>query len=343
MHVNIHARTRQRLLGAVLVWAAIGAALVWALPADARSQTGITVKKGDPTRVYAYGPIPAQDPVTPTAAVLTSPPRCADGGPRSASCDHIPLRIEPPVAKETDEFYVDIWVSWDDPNEVNDVDFYVFDNQQILARDGDPETTGYTEKGSGASSANPEHARLYRPTLGDYNITVNNFSGANLGYTVTVKFTFAEFHSPTELLATTTTTTTVPPLSDEPTSDESDDFEQELAGSPTPSSGGPSDSGSSISEDNSTPKGVDLPMGTIGEDTDFDVFSRGSNFDNELAASADADDLANFQRLQERAAASVKKPSGVVLLVWFVGLPAALLAAGGSVLLKRRRTLLAVA
>lgn len=178
---------------ALLVALALTAA---AAPSGAQPREGLTVVEGQ-TAQGDYPPIPGNYPVAPT--VNWTPGGCNDSAIGNV-CDTVPLEIVVPDLGPVDDFYVTIEVSWDDPEGLNDLDIYLWDDTQIQASQGD-DTPSWTRMNQSATSANPETIRQFSPTLGTYNLTIVNWSGPNLGYTVKAFITVAEFDEPFELLA----------------------------------------------------------------------------------------------------------------------------------------------
>ena len=137
------------------------------------------------------------------AGLNFTPSGCGDEtntAPAQGICDTIPLKIAVPQLEAVDEFFVTVEVSWDNPTGQTDMDMYLWDNMQIAKRQ-DPEAETYSELASGTSSdQNPETAKLFRPELGDYNLTVINALGVNTGYKVKVYMTVARGDEIFELL-----------------------------------------------------------------------------------------------------------------------------------------------
>jgi hypothetical protein len=157
---------------------------VFAPPAGASAQPGLVVTPAAPVAEHDYPGIPL--PYPGTVAVLPDPSDC--GGSSQflvfiVTCDQIPLKVVPIKGLgPTDDLLVRIDVSWVDPSATTDLDIYVFDNQQISKR-ADPESVTYTQLAEGTSAENnPETARVFNPTLGDYNIVVLNSTGVFPAY-----------------------------------------------------------------------------------------------------------------------------------------------------------------
>lgn len=192
---------RRRLNGLLLamVLTALALALIGG-PAGAQPRQGLKVVDGTAAE-RSYPPIPGNYPVAPT--VNWTPGGCNDSAIGNV-CDTIPLEIVIPDLGPVDDFYVTIQVSWDDPEGLNDLDIYLWDDEQLRKSQG---STGWTRMNQAATSSNPETIKQFSPTLGKYNLTVVNWSGPNLGYTVKAFITVAEFDEPFESLAPTFTPT----------------------------------------------------------------------------------------------------------------------------------------
>lgn len=142
-----------------------------------------------------YGPIPGNFPLT--FAVNWFPSGCDTGSAGSTACDRVPVEIPVPEVKDADDYYVEITLNWDDDS---DLDMYLWDNRQIEEREGE-EDPRFTRLGSSASADKPETLRIFEPDLVDYNLTILNWAGANLGYTLTAEMKIFEFTPPFESLA----------------------------------------------------------------------------------------------------------------------------------------------
>lgn len=212
------------LFGALALLVPIGFSLVGG-PARAVMQPGITVSLGT-TSETDYGPIVANFPAgavvvpTPSGCGVSNPdPIEGDGpvAPFEASCDTIPLHIvEPTGLGDQDDYFVTVEVAWDNPTGQDDLDAYVWDNQQIVKRQ-DPEGSGYTQINSSTSAdQNPEVVKLFHPTLGDYNIVVINSSGPNLGYSIKAYMTIARGDAIFELLDPTAPANNPAPAAEPP-------------------------------------------------------------------------------------------------------------------------------
>ena len=181
---------RLALFGACLVTCA--ALLSFGAPAQAALHPVVEPKLDAPVD-RDYPPIPGQYSGG-QIPVYPDPADCATAF--TAVCDTIPVKINPPDLPDTDDWTVSFAISWDDPEELNDVDFILFDNKQV-AGDG----TYTLIDNSGASSANPEKIAMFEPELVDYNLVVINFSGVNLGYHLRAEMLNVAFTGAFELLA----------------------------------------------------------------------------------------------------------------------------------------------
>jgi hypothetical protein len=248
--------------------------------------------------------------------------------PAGATCDRIPLKVIPPKGlAAADDYIVTIAVSWTDPIGLtcaktqqtpqvsikvtcgNDLDMYVYDNTDIAWRKNPDEDTqqypGYTDLSDSTTTKNPEVVTLGNPDLPLYNIVVQNVSGINTGYTITVNMRISHADPVFELLegslAPTQPAVEVPPV--------------DLSALPLPTS----DVIPGLEQLSVTPD-LELDTATVGAPS--------------LAAQIQAPPLA-------RDIETPKPPgpaSGALLVLWLVIVPIALL--GGSLgILWRRGTL----
>lgn len=187
-------RSRRRLALSLTTLAAIAATVS---PAAA-FQTETFVIEAGRENVATHGPIPGNYPAT--AAAVPTPSGCgnADGtAPFQGTCDRVPLRIPVPELASNQDFIVRITITWepaDEPEEtpVNDLDVFLWDNQQI-AKQSNPESTTYTRLATSANFTQPETFRMFSPSLVDYNITVVNLTGPNLSYTLSAEVEIDSF------------------------------------------------------------------------------------------------------------------------------------------------------
>lgn len=186
---------RSRRRAALLLTALVAAATV--TPAGA-FQTETFVIEAGRENVATHGPIPGNYPAT--AAAIPTPSGCGNAdntAPFQGTCDRVPLRIPVPGLDTNQDFIVRITITWepaDEPEEtpVNDLDVFLWDNQQI-AKQSNPDSTTYTRLATSANSAQPETFRMFNPSLVDYNITVVNRTGPNLSYTLTAEVEIDSF------------------------------------------------------------------------------------------------------------------------------------------------------
>jgi hypothetical protein len=191
---------RIRLVIATLAVAAV--AVVLPEPASAFMREPIVLTIDGPVS-KTYGPIPGNFPLT-TAAIPT-PSGCGNEqmtAPFQTQCDRVPIKIVPPPLAGNEDFLVTLKVTWNPKEDVdgvfvNDLDLYLYDNQQIAKRTN-PESTTYTEVGESAGAVQPESIKLFSPTLGDYNLVVINWSGPNVDYTVEMSMSVEGFDTPFE-------------------------------------------------------------------------------------------------------------------------------------------------
>lgn len=297
--------TRRILVGLVGLLAVSAAS---AAPAGATLRPGIKIVEGTKTTA-THPPIPGNYPVAPT--VNWTPAGC--NATAAAVCDTIPIEILTPQLGPADDFYVSIEVKWNDPQGVNDIDLYMWDDQQIKTRNG---TTGWTEVNRAATSANPEVIKMFSPGLGKYNLTVVNFRGPNLGYTVTGSLTVARFEQPFESLAPGFSVTTGPSDPDSFTP-----FDYSATPPPGAITGAPM-----------PPAFAEI---ALTPDSSFDFGE--SNFDQALAAPPQ---LQTGIRLQRRPPQPVP---GAIAVFWFGLVPLGLVGAGAWLLATRRRSSMALA
>ena len=148
-----------------------------------------TVKVSE-TKTFAktYGPIPLQNPVLPTAVADPEPGDCELP---VAYCDVIPVEVELPADydPELTYLYTTVELNWLQPPDTNDLDMYFWK----LDDEGH-----YEEAGGSATGAQPERAST---EAHKFFVVVNNFSGANDGYSLNVKVTVERLgEKPFELL-----------------------------------------------------------------------------------------------------------------------------------------------
>lgn len=313
---------RRRALAAVAAASLTAAAVVVAVPgagpASAVSRGGIVVAEGQPAQAN-YPPIPGN---MPSSGVLnffpddcgspdTTPPIAVGTGAGSGFCDNVPIDVKPPNVDANTPWVVEIEVSWDDPAGANDIDVVLFDDEQVRKREG---STGYTPFGEAATADNPEKIRTYLLTLGRYNLVVLNYVGPNTGYTVTARMVIGEaFQNPFELL-------------DDP---------------PAPSvdpSGGDAGGTAEAFADLSGSEGFDTFPGFQGFNELTIVPDAG--FGDELAASGISElPPTPFAGSVGRIADSRPGPaSGVLMFIWLVLLPAALVGGAATVMMRRTRS-----
>lgn len=275
---------------------------------SARPKEGFTVTPQEPVeKAYdAMGP-GCQGCSGRTGALATLPTTGQCGG-NYVWCDAIPVEIVPPTGLQDDRdiFFTIFELHWDD-SAGNDLDLQFYDNAQS--------TGSHEELGSSESTRNPETIRAANADLGEYNLVVINYAGANTGYTIKARITTDPFSSPTESLAPD------PPKNEEEAEEEDFTPPEDLSVEPTPTE--PDDP-------------TLAPVATGGEgDDDFDFgFS-----DLENRITINADDLVGSG--QEQALPPVRETvSPAVLLASLVGAPALIVGSGAAFAWKRRRTLL---
>lgn len=297
---------------AIAVLATVAAAMVAGTTpgVGALEQEAMTIREGEVVEA-TYGPIPGNN-----AALTHYPDECAT----STYCDVVPLDvIVPDDLQPGDDFVVKLTMSWpeqaaDTPGyrgSSNDLDMYVYDNKQTQTENPpeDGSEPSYEEKTSGASDQNPEVAQLFRPTLGRYNIVVNNFLGTNVGYTIKLEWQSFDVDPAMELLA--------PPPDDRRRTTTT--ISRRPATTTAPSAASTSSTTAVI------PEGVVLP------DDDFDSTAFGGG-----GGGPTADDLSALGESQgPLRRRDLGSPSPLTLVLWMVVLPAVL--GGVFVLVMRRR------
>jgi hypothetical protein len=296
------------------------------------SAPGASAQLRDPMTISADKEVTATFPGIPgnnpgSQEVDPTPADCGDVAEAStltAACDVIPIKIITPNVGEADDFIVELRLTWDpadqvqDVGAVNDLDMYLYDNKQVAQRD-DPESTTYTQFGKSANATPPETIRLYRPELGDYNIVVNNFSGPNISYKIAARILIGRFQAPFEALAPNGS-----------------------VGAPVDDSSGDGSGPVDFSAETPTATGFSAPPAAIstpvlGEvavlpDQDFSEFGTGSSFDDQLRTPVNA---------VTAGVVSLRPPKAVpaaVLLFWFLIAPLAVLGPVLFFVTRRNRT-----
>lgn len=299
------ARRPAALVAAIALLAIAGLTALAPRPAGALEGNPMVVPARSTVEVE-QPPIPGQDPASATGSSFVAPPDPSTC-PALPQCMNVKIDIEIPVMDAADDFFVLFEMTWDAPSGLEDIDFWLYDDQQIQEEKG---STGYTEVGSSASADNPEKINVYGPTRGTYNLVAINFSGAHTAWKIKAVSTVGEFESPFESLApapgmgtrnpdnkVTTSTTRPPTTSTAPTSTT-----------------------------------VSIPEGVVLPDNDFDAFGEQ---EDQLAALEDAREAA--AQLQPR---ELEAPSALALLLYMVVAPAALaslIAVAIKVTKQRRR------
>lgn len=300
--------TRSRSLFAAAVGLVATGMLLWsAVPGSAVAREGFTVSKEEPFE----GEYPAMGPGAPSGAEgnLTTPASCA--GAARVDCDVIKFEVivPPEVDDDKDVFFTVIELSWDDAGGSNDLDLYLWDNGQ--------NTGTQTEIASHATADNPQTAKIANPDLGEYNIVVENFAGANTGYTIRAIVTTDPFENPVESLAPE------PPKPEpEEGPEEEPEAPEDLSGDEPPPPPGP---------------GPDptLPPVDAGSDEAFDFGF--SDLDDRITVNVD--EFGGPGGEQASAPRGADSVSPAVLLASLVGAPALLVGSGAAVVWRRRKTL----
>lgn len=280
--------------------------------ASARPQEGfqVTPSAAVEKEYPAMGPgCPACSSRTGALNTLPSASQC---GGQWVHCDAIPVEIIPPtgLADDRDIFFTIFELHWDASAE-NDLDFKFYDNAQST---GSHEVLGTSE-----STKNPEIIRAANADLGEYNLVVINYNGANTGYTIKARISTDPFTSPTEAVAPD------PPKPADPETGEEEDIEtpEDLSGEPPAAGGG------------FTPDPTLEPVtggGAGDEDFDFGF----SDLDDRLTV--DQEDFAAGGATAPPPPKESVNPA--VLLASLVGAPAVVVGSGAAFAWKRRRELL---
>lgn len=284
--------------------------------------------EGEPFRVAegapgggTYGPIVGSDPAGPFVFGGFPPDDCAV----MASCITIPFEVVvPDRLKETDDFFVDVVVSWHDPEHASDIDIYVWDDGQQAIEEAEaegeepPADKKYTVQTDSASSANPEIARLFKPTYGNYHLTIINFLGPPITVDVAAEMVAARYSTPFELLAPEA----------QPRSSPQPDRERAAITpepAPAPSVVEPAPSGVAATTD-----APSLPTIELATDDDFDGFDD-AGFEEALVPELTAEDELALATLAEEVAANrSEEPSGAALFLSLVAAPLLFLSAAGA-------------
>ena len=278
---------------------------------SARPQEGFSVSISEPFE----GEYPAMGPGCPgcsgrTGALATLPSTAQCGG-NYVWCDAIPVEIIPPggLSDDRDIFFTIFELHWDG-SAGNDLDFQFYDNAQS--------TGSFEPLGSSASTKNPEIIRAANADLGEYNLVVINYSGANTGYTIKARITTDPFTSPTEAVAPE------PPKPDEPEPEETEpEFQapEDLSG-----------------ETPSAPATTDATLPPITGGTGDEDFGFGfSDLDDRISVEQD--------EFAVGTGAPTTRPktdpvNPAILLASLVGAPALVVGSGAAFVWKKRRDLL---
>jgi len=313
---------------AALMLAGFAAVAVLPAPGAGALVRDQLVVSADGEASATYPGIPGNNPSS--QAADPTPHDCGDVTEASqftVACDVVPLKVIVPNVSDADDFVLEIELTWEPKDEVegvggvNDLDMYLYDNQQVAKRDN-PQSTTYTQFGRSTNFAPPEAIRIYRPELVDYNLVINNFSGPNVSYTLKARFVIGTFEAPFEALA---------PNVSAPVDDSSGEQP------------GPID----YSADEPTSVGFSAPPAPVappvlGEvavlpDQDFSEFDSTSTFDAQLREPVQALPAGSI---------SLRPPTPVpapVLLFWFLLVPLAVLGPTAFFLTRRNRSRLGAA
>jgi uncharacterized membrane protein YgcG len=303
--------------GSVLVFAAT-TLVVLTGPAGATTQPAFHAKVGSDTQ-QSYGPIPIQSPLSQVQDPV--PSDCTAPG----YCDVVPIDVETPPGYNPIDYYLTVKVSvgWTSqtfdnpaqPVQQNDLDIYLYDAK------------GDKQVNKSASSANPELASTEQTK---FLLLVNNFSGANTGYTVKAHVTFEKIEVPSEA-----------PLPIRPGGSGSS-----FGGASTGTGGGGSSFGSSGSGTSPGGGGSASAPGftpvsgtpTYGAAAGLSLVPGGDLADVALGGDQLAGLGGGRAGVPLRRAASTTSPAPFVLILWLVVLPVAILGGAGAWLVRRSPT-----
>lgn len=188
---TLHALARRvpilKTLVGVLVLNVAATAVMIGLPAGAAEQPVVRVSETTPFQ-KAFGPIPLQNPVIPTVLQDPMPDECEVA---ASWCDVIPVEVELPADYDPELTYLftTVELTWAQPPDTNDLDMYFW----VQNDEGE-----FEENGGSATGAKPERGST---EAHKFFVVINNFSGANDGYELSVKVTVERLgEKPFELL-----------------------------------------------------------------------------------------------------------------------------------------------
>jgi uncharacterized membrane protein YgcG len=304
-------------LGSVFVLAATTLVVLIA-PAGATVQPTFHVKLGEDSE-QSYGPIPLQSPLSQVQD--PAPSDCATPG----FCDVVPFEVATPPGYNPDDYYmtVKVSVSWSSetidnpaqPVQQNDLDIYLYDakGENLINRS--------------ASSANPEIVSTEQTS---FQLLVNNFSGANTGYTVKAHMTLEKIELPSEA--------PLPRLSSGSGSG-SGSF-----GGGTDSTGSFASGGGSLGDVGGAPVPAFAPVAGSGSGiaSGLSLVDGGDAADVSLGRDQLAGLGGRSTAVPLRRAAKTTSPAPLVLIFWLVVLPVAILGGAGAWLVRRSPTAIRV-
>lgn len=320
--MTLRAITRSATVGLIVSVTVATALTLLGPPAGALPQPGMTITE-DQVVVQEYPPIAGNNP----AGEAHTPDVCMV----SAYCDLIPIEVIVPDDITTDdEYFVQIEVEWDtrrapgdpvlspDGYTLNDMDFYVYTDpptqEEAESRGHTADTASDPTITDGATGTTPEVAFLFKPK-GKYLIVINNYLGANTGYTITLTWFTESIPAPFEKLA--------------------DEFRPSGSATPLRPTGPVPTAPAPIAAPVASPGGVAFPPLApveVVEDADFAAGDfETSGFEDELAAPPRVE--------LDVTPARATPPSGAALFFWLLAVPLAVVALGGTALLRRRATL----
>jgi hypothetical protein len=318
-------RTVSRVAGglAVLVASAAGVATWAGTNAGALQQDPLTATPTAPA-TQTYGPLAGGGGgTTVDRGTFVDPETCAT----SAYCDIIPVHVDSSsLDPDREEWFVNFEVSWETQVlevpaygdlSANDLDIYVFTDPYDDS--AGPDEDGDLGGAAGATGSEPEKIGL-RNAGGDFLLAVNNFNGANTGYSVNVSFDVRPYPNPFESLPPDSSGGLLP----------SRPAAGPFRAPPPPSFAGvPDPAFTTPTPAPDLSLGGDAPDSSFGEDP-------GTNSFDEALASPDTVPVSSA------APATFAAPSGLALVLWLLVLPLALVALGSGLLARRQATRLVV-
>lgn len=167
------------LLGLLLV--VPGIVLTTSHPASADARGPISVKEG-PSQKIQFDAIHGEGQVNEQVNDPT-PKECSEA-PGRAYCDAVSVIVQLPADYDeaTDEFVTKVVLNWQDAAGGDDMDLFIYDPHQV-------------ETGKSAGMTQPEHSASADTK---FTVVVDNSSGLNQGYSLTLTFVRKRFTPVTE-------------------------------------------------------------------------------------------------------------------------------------------------